>query len=357
MWAKVKSRVARFLKNVVYGLLVCVIFFMALELALYAAGIDHRHCNLKLQNKYHPIANAPELPTSFQGQVSETVWHNVIHNKLCYPDVDYIFKVTGNPGGLPVNDYEGINSLGFRGEEFDFNTQDKRMVILGNSCVFGWGLYKYEDTFTYQLEEKLRDKGEHYEVFNLGQPGYSSTQCLKLFNEWKTRINPDLLVIYLGWNDIWPTPLLSDSQTMKALKVNNTWAARQLRKMRTYALMKDVFADSENQSVSTTKDTVGFTRIRVPFDEGVSNLKNLSRHCRTIIVLPPYCQVERKGIESFRTEVLQKLSEKAAIVKLDSMEITSPNSASYFSGDGFHPNEKGAEYIAERLVQEIWFGE
>lgn len=337
----------KFGKNFLFGLLACVIFFALLELVLFAFGVDHRQRSLKLQNKYHPIANAPELPKSYQGRVSETIWHNVIHNELCYPDVEYIFKVKGNPSGEPIHGYQGINALGFRGEVFDFYEDAKGIMVMGNSCVFGWEIYELEKTFTYKLERKLNAGNGNYKVFNFGQPGYSSTQCLKLYKEWKYNANPDILVLYIGWNDIWPTPMLTDAQTIKALKVNNTWVARQLKKMRTYALMQEILPES------SPMDTTSLSKTRVPLKETKANLEKLIKEQKTIIILPPYCKEERKGIEPYRKMLLEEFSEDVILLRLDSLEYTAPNSNSYFSNDGFHPNEKGAEYIADRLARQI----
>lgn len=343
-----KSRTFNFLKNLGYGLLVCVLFFTLLEVILYAAGIDYRQRNLKFQNKFNTVENAPELPVSYQEQIPLTVWHNLIHNELCYPDVDYIFKVKGNPSGKPIMGYEGINAQGFRGDDFEVEAGWKRIMVLGNSCVFGWELPQLENTFPYKLEQKLNAKGQEYKVFNLGQPGYSSTQCLKLYKEWRSKINPDIVIIYMGWNDVWPTPWLTDKQTMQALKVNNTWVARQLRKMRTYSLMQKLIG-----STSTKSDTTAQDRVRVPVSETGGNLKQIMADDKVIIVLPPYCKQERDIIKPYREMVTDVFTGAVPIIKLDSMEIGSPNSSDYFNKDGFHPNVRGAEYIANRLLEEI----
>lgn len=342
----------KLLKNIAFGLLVCVIFFTLLELFLFAFGLDYRERNIKLQNKYHTIENAPELPPDYQGQIPTTIWHNVIHNELCYPDVEYIFKVRGNPSGDPVLGYEGINAQGFRGNDFEVKTGWKRVMVLGNSCVFGWELLQLESTFPYKLQEKLTEAGQEYQVFNFGQPGYSTTQCLKLYKEWKEKINPDIVILYTGWNDSWPTPLLTDKQTMQALKVNNTWLARQLRKMRTYGLMRKLIkGDSNPQAVQINGSDSN--RMRVPLDETAENLNEIITGTKAIIILPPYCRQERDIIEPYRQMVIDNFGEKAAVLRMDSMDISSPNTADYFSADGFHPNAKGTEYIANQLAMEI----
>lgn len=343
------SRLTTFFKNTFYGLLVCVMFFALLELVLFVFGVDHRQRNLKFQNKYHALENAPELPLSYRTKLPKTVWHNLIHNELCYPDVEYIFRVRGNPDGKPVMGYEGINASGFRGA-FDLSNDKLRIAVLGNSCVFGWELHQLENTFAYKLEQKLNSVGQECSVFNLGQPGFSTTQCLKLYNEWKDKIKPDIVILYTGWNDVWPSPWLTDKQTMQALKVNNTWIVCQLRKMRTYAFMQRLVPDFNQES--TVSDTAGMKRLRVPLEETRENLSEIIGQTQAIIILPPYCIKERENIEPYRAMVKESFSE-LAIVRLDSMEIAAPNTASYFTQDGFHPNEKGSEYIALRLADEI----
>ena len=41
------------------------------------------------------------------------------------------------------------------------------------------------------------------------------------------------------------------------------------------------------------------------------------------------------------------------IVRVEPMEINAENPCQYFQEDGFHPNELGAELIANKLAEQI----
>jgi len=58
-----------------------------------------------------------------------------------------------------------INSEGFRGEEFEVQRADgvKRVMILGDSVVFGWGAEE-ADIFPTVLQNRFADEGMKVEV-------------------------------------------------------------------------------------------------------------------------------------------------------------------------------------------------
>ncbi|MBD3256809.1 hypothetical protein GF377_00150, partial [candidate division GN15 bacterium] len=98
--------------------------------------------------------------------------------------------------------YEGktyrINNLGLRGDNIGGKTKP-RIVALGNSCTFGWGVDDNQ-AFPAVLEEKL---DRSYEVINAGVPGYSSYQGRVFFEQELVDLDPDVVLIMFSWNDIW----------------------------------------------------------------------------------------------------------------------------------------------------------
>lgn len=87
------------------------------------------------------------------------------------------------------------NSLGFRNSEIK-EKQKNRIIIMGASPSFGWGVEK-EKTYAYLLEEKLKD----YEVINASVIGYSSYQGKILFEKKIKDLKPDMLIFAYGVND------------------------------------------------------------------------------------------------------------------------------------------------------------
>lgn len=87
-----------------------------------------------------------------------------------------------------------VNSLGLRGQEPAPPGAGPRLLLLGDSCVYGSGM---PDTLTPDrlLESELRARtGVPWQVSNGGIPGYSSFQGLQLLREVGPRLQPEVVV-------------------------------------------------------------------------------------------------------------------------------------------------------------------
>ncbi|MBF0447574.1 MAG: hypothetical protein HQL67_05175 [Magnetococcales bacterium] len=97
-----------------------------------------------------------------------------------------------------------INSLGYRGPEFDPEKPDGtfRIIIYGGSQVFNGEMTEGED-WPRQIEKKIRAAGyANVEVINAGIPGHASFDSVgRLFMEGH-RFNPDIVVLCNIWNDL-----------------------------------------------------------------------------------------------------------------------------------------------------------
>jgi lysophospholipase L1-like esterase len=98
------------------------------------------------------------------------------------------------------------NSLGYRSREFNpekpANTY--RVVLLGGSTTYTASVKDNDMTFPYQLERILRsDYGrENIEVINAGVSGYNSWESLVNLQFRVLDIDPDLVIVYHGTNDV-----------------------------------------------------------------------------------------------------------------------------------------------------------
>jgi lysophospholipase L1-like esterase len=96
-----------------------------------------------------------------------------------------------------------INSDGFRGNEIQENS-DYRIFLIGGSTTFGVGATSDYSTIPGYLQqfydEQFPDK--KIEVINAGIPGAYSYSEKYLIENTLLNYNPDLLVIYDGWNDV-----------------------------------------------------------------------------------------------------------------------------------------------------------
>ncbi|MBT8398953.1 MAG: SGNH/GDSL hydrolase family protein [Rhodothermia bacterium] len=97
-----------------------------------------------------------------------------------------------------------INSLGYRGDEFDLEKTPGtlRIVCVGDSWTFGANVDQ-EDAFPHLLEETLHRDFPHatFEVLNLGVMAYSSFQGKRLLKNLVSSLDPDIVTIGFGMND------------------------------------------------------------------------------------------------------------------------------------------------------------
>ena len=98
------------------------------------------------------------------------------------------------------------NSLGFRNDEFSLEKPEGvfRIVALGGSSTYDVSIEDNRETFTAQLEKTLKeDYGyQNVQVINAGVPGYNSWEILVNLEFRVLDLDPDLVIIYEGVNDV-----------------------------------------------------------------------------------------------------------------------------------------------------------
>jgi lysophospholipase L1-like esterase len=127
-------------------------------------------------------------------------------------------------------DADQHNALGFRGEEIE---QPKpvgtyRIVCLGGSTTYSVAVDDYTQSYPYQLQQILRERGyTNVEVVNAGANGYSSWESLVNLSFRVLDLDPDMIIVYHGINDIhsrlvWPpSAYRSDNSGARAAKTPN----------------------------------------------------------------------------------------------------------------------------------------
>ena len=93
-----------------------------------------------------------------------------------------------------------INSAGFRDDEYTLARNERwRILLLGDSLTFGWGVEK-EESFEHRLEQAL-DAERPTEIINLGAGNYNTVQEVNLFLDVGLAYEPDQVVLYYFIND------------------------------------------------------------------------------------------------------------------------------------------------------------
>lgn len=110
--------------------------------------------------------------------------------------------------GIPKKNFRYVNTKGltvttdqhgFRiTRKNDYEKNAINLICLGGSTTFGT-LVTDENSWPYKLQDRL---GTGYNVFNLGVPGYTTLEAMIQLATFVPELNPHIIIIYEGWNDI-----------------------------------------------------------------------------------------------------------------------------------------------------------
>jgi lysophospholipase L1-like esterase len=94
------------------------------------------------------------------------------------------------------------NSLGLRGREPRIREGAVRILGVGDSMTFGWGVDD-EETFLARLEKGIRARGHRVDVFNAGVPGYGPDNVFARLPEVVPPLRPHWVVLgFFSENDV-----------------------------------------------------------------------------------------------------------------------------------------------------------
>jgi hypothetical protein len=119
-----------------------------------------------------------------------------------HPQLGYVHprSVSYRLGHNPVR----LNAQGLRDREIPYEKPDgeKRILLLGDSVTFGWGVSQGE-SFGDQMEPLLESSsGRRWEVINAGVNGYNTEQEAIYFRIEGLRYEPDIVIVTYLENDI-----------------------------------------------------------------------------------------------------------------------------------------------------------
>jgi len=99
-----------------------------------------------------------------------------------------------------------INSLGFRGPEFNIEKDENtyRIFFIGGSTAFGSGSTSDQTTIPGFLEKSLNTLNTDFDIqiINAGKSGFNTLTEKDLIFETIQYMEPDLIIMYDGWNNI-----------------------------------------------------------------------------------------------------------------------------------------------------------
>lgn len=143
-------------------------------------------------------------------------------SELCQPrlDSDRLFDHHPNQH-MELDGWEiWTDSRGLRGPERAMPKPEgtKRMLFVGDSVTFGWGVDR-EDTFVYMVEQELNRKpGATWETVNAGHLFHDSTQERAVVEEVGFDYEPDVVFLVFVANDTHPTAQMLKPATERPVK-------------------------------------------------------------------------------------------------------------------------------------------
>ncbi len=119
------------------------------------------------------------------------------------------------------------NGQGFREDHEIAETKapdEIRILFLGDSSTFGIYL-EHEQTYVHQVEERLAQRFPQYKIecINGGVPAYTFFQHWRFLMSDGFDYEPDLIVLYGGWNDAGSADGLGDFEHWRAFQAAQPW--------------------------------------------------------------------------------------------------------------------------------------
>lgn len=183
------SDVGKKLATVLASLLATLAVFGAAELAVRGLGIP-----------------PPEWPLPVKTFATTHLRVDPILGPLPRPGFDGRW-----PGGFWVRiDEQGFRSTGMSRPA----GEPKRIVVLGDSCSFGWGIGT-ADTFFAKLDSLEREAGGGFDVLNAAFPGQSAVAGAYMLRDLVLPLRPDFVVLGFTGNNAFRFSLVPDADRFR----------------------------------------------------------------------------------------------------------------------------------------------
>lgn len=271
-----------------------------------------------------------------------------------------------------------VNSLGFRGPELDPQKFRPRLLLLGDSVMFGPGLLERET-----IPGRLRGLIPAAEVINAAVPGLGTKEEVDLLDETWSEVRPDVVVLGFYTNDPHRSIILEEQYgwlpdwisgpitrlRRHSVAFNELWArtlaAALVRSGTLNADWVELYNGQEWIRDRATYDQI----IRLAADDfgaawqddawrGIENeLTRMSSICAdrgakaAIVVLPVALQVGSLVGDTLPQERVAAIGRKLGIPVLDPLPALRARKSERLFYDQCHLTPLGAEVVAEELAR------
>src|SRR5262245_11696253 len=138
------------------------------------------------------------------GELALRAWAGFFrHSYQRYDPQLGMIALVPNYDAITYGDRIRINALGLRGGDVSPTKRPGtyRIIMIGDSSTFGGS--GDECHYPRQLQRLLDARApQRYEVINAGVEGYDSDNAVQLLERKLLNLQPDLLTVYIGWNDL-----------------------------------------------------------------------------------------------------------------------------------------------------------
>ena len=293
-------------------------------------------------------AGLPEVPVGRHFEHNEIYWAadpDLESASFAHREVDGAFEVSTNADGLRAPFHPEAKAEGVY-----------RVLILGCSTTFGWGVQD-EESYPAVVERILRERGvSSVEILNGGQPGYTSFQGLWFYENVGRRYDADLVLFGFVVQDARRAAYSDRSQAL--LQADARFLKQKLLyRSRSYRALKE--AIDRRRIASKERPDGGDQGVyRVPPEDYVANIRALKAMVDEdggglfLFGFP----LERAGYTALHREILAAAAEELDVPILDAqenMDVESRERTLFFPKDRGHANAAGHALIGEWLATHL----
>ncbi|MFH0731779.1 MAG: SGNH/GDSL hydrolase family protein [Candidatus Omnitrophota bacterium] len=276
----------------------------------------------------------------------------------------------------PKNQWEAFgakyttDSFGFRacpGGDLWRDSNGRKIFVLGGSSAFGYGLNDNE-TWPYLLENILRKALNDQLIFviNAANNGHNSLQILLRFYLRVLPLHPTHIIFYENINDVnlgQPDPdgVLISEDILFSDSVAAYWAKKNQDKPFYFRTLLSYFVENFMlpRPQASSENNQGINA-----EYYIRNVKTLYEICDSnnikLIIATFIHNSDKMGAKTRDAikrynQLLRELAQSKNIFLIDLERIfeTIQNKEAYFFEDSYHPSKKGAEFIADKITEEV----
>ncbi len=239
-----------------------------------------------------------------------------------------------------------------------------RLMTLGCSTTFGWGVDN-EMSYPAQLEERIHESGfSELEVINAGQPGYTSFQGMWLWDRILRDYVPDIVLVGYVVQDARKASYTDQSQAI--LQGDHRYLKNHfLYRSKMYLALRSMLGHFQIRAKERKSQDEGGIH-RVPTENFAANITKIVKEIQSVGAQPVLFgfPLEREGYTKEHRSVMRATAASLGVKHLDlqsKMEQASREDILYFERDRGHANAKGntkiAHWVADFLATEKMLGD